>query len=114
MAKRCKTMTVDEYAEILLKGHLEFVGDGYYENRVGQVGYRAIYKYARGYYWYRVSAAEVPIAPDEVAQAITHHGREVLRENPYLNRKGVQGFEATVRAGEHCFMLNAAPDPPRF
>jgi hypothetical protein len=105
-------MTVDEYAE-LLRMRLEFVEDGRYTNRDSQTGYRAIYKDARAYYWYSVSVTEVPVAPDEVAQAITDPGRSILREKSYLNASARQGFEATVRSGEHHFMLNAAPDFPK-
>jgi hypothetical protein len=107
-------MTVDQYAEVLPRGGLEFVQDGYYTNRFGQPGYRASYKGPIAYFWYSVSATENPVAPDEVAQAITHPERNVFRENVYFNRNGQQGFEATVRAGDHSFMLNAAPDAPRF
>jgi hypothetical protein len=107
-------MTVDQFAEILQGGELRLVHDGYYVNRFGQCGYRVMYKGPIAYYSYRVSGTETPVAPDEVAHAITHPERNVSRENVYSNRNGQQGFEATVRAGDHSFMLNAAPDPPRF
>ena len=107
-------MTVGEYAEVLSRGELELVEDGYYVNGRGQTGYRATYKDSESYYWYSVSGSEVPFAPDEVAHAIIVPERDVLRENAYFNRNVQQGFEATVHAGEHWFMLNAAPDPPRF
>jgi hypothetical protein len=107
-------MTVDEYAELLVHGRLQFVTDGTYQNKLGQLGYRAIYKNQSAYYWYSVSNTEVSIAPDEVGQAIITPERDVLRENPYFNSHSRQSFEATVRSGDHHFMLNAAPDPPRF
>jgi hypothetical protein len=107
-------MTVEEYAQVLLNVSIQFVHDAYYTNREGQTGYRAIYRHGNSYFWYSVSRTEVPIAPDEVAQAITDPARTVFRANPYFNRNSQQGFEATVRAGEHCFMLNSAPDPPGF
>jgi hypothetical protein len=104
-------MTVDEYAELLL-GTLELVSDGYYQNKFGQTGYRAIYRSVRGFCWYSVSGTEVAIAPDEVARAITDQDRNILRENSYLNGNYQPGFEATVSAAEHSFMLNAAPEFP--
>lgn len=107
-------MTVDQFAEILQRGELRLVHDGYYVNRFGQSGYRAMYKGPIAYYSYRVSATETPLAPDEVAQAIKHPERNVSRENVYFNRIGQQAFEATVRAGDHSFMLSAAPDPRRL
>jgi hypothetical protein len=107
-------MTVDRYAEILLSGGLRLVEEKYYENKVGRTGYKAIYKNSRAYYWYSVSGTEVRVAPDEVAQAVTDPERQILREKTYSNRKTQPGFEATIRAGEHCFMLNSSPDPPQF
>jgi hypothetical protein len=107
-------MTVDEFAEMLLDPGLEFVAEGHYVNRDGRTGYRAVYKHPQTYYWYSVSGAEAAIEPDEVAQAVMHPSRTVLRENTYFNRSGKHGFEATVSSAEHWFMLNAAPDPPRL
>jgi hypothetical protein len=105
-------MTVEEYAQVLLGSGLQLVQDGYYRNRDGRTGYKAIYRNSEAYYWYSVSGTEIPVAPDEVALAILNAARTVNRENAYFNRKSRRGFEATVRAGEHSFMLNAAPDPP--
>lgn len=107
-------MTVDEFAEALVSERLQFIQEGHYSNSCGQIGYRAIYRDAERYLWFSVSATEVSLAPDEVAMAIRANGRWVQREYPYLNRKGEQGFEATVHSGGRAFMLNAAPDPPRF
>jgi hypothetical protein len=68
-------MTVDEFAEALVSERLEFVLEGHYSNRYGQVGYRAIYKDADRYLWFSVSATEISLAPDEVAMAIRADGR---------------------------------------
>lgn len=105
-------MTVDEFAQVFSSGTLEFVEDGRYQNQSGQVGYRAIYRDTERYLWFSVSNTEIAIAIDEVAAAITTPDRQIIRENSYWNQYGRQGFEATVRSGEHWFMLNAAPDPP--
>jgi len=107
-------MTVDEFAKLLLDKRVQLLGDGYYKNKSGQVGYRASYRHPQTYCWYSVSASDYPISADEVASAITQHGSEILRENSYRNRNDVRGFEATVRSEDHHFMLGAAPDPPRF
>jgi hypothetical protein len=107
-------LTVDEFAEALISEGVQFVLEGYYSNSYGQIGYRAIYRDADRYLWFSVSSTEVSLAADEVATAIRARGRWVQRENPYLNRKGQQGFEATVLSGGHAFMLNASPDPPRW
>ncbi|MBZ5699815.1 MAG: hypothetical protein LAN18_14855 [Acidobacteriia bacterium] len=107
-------MTVDDFAAVLLSRDLDLVQDGNYENKLGQIGYRAIYRNSGCYYWYSVSGTDTRVAPDEVATAITTSGRIIQREYPYLNSRGKQGFEATVRSGDHSFMLNSAPDPPRI
>jgi hypothetical protein len=106
-------MTVDDFAAVLLSGCLDLIEDGKYNNKVGQMGYRATYRDSGCYYWYSVSGTETYFAPDEVAVAITTSGRVIQRENSYFNSGGKRGFEATVRSGDHSFMLNSAPDPPR-
>ena len=105
-------MNVDEFAGVMDGAQIEFVQDGFYENRYGQIGYRAIYRDSTSIYWYSVSGTDIRIGPDEVAVAICHPERVILREFPYRNRRGQQGFEATVRSGDNSFMLNAAPEPP--
>jgi hypothetical protein len=104
-------MTVDQFAHAL-SGRLEFVRDSYYHNKSGQVGYRAIYRGGGCYYWFSVSATDARFAPDEVAAAIADPERNISREYPYVNGVGQLGFEATVRSGDHSFMLNASPDLP--
>jgi hypothetical protein len=105
-------MIVDDFAAVLMSGCLDLVEDGYYQNKLGQAGYRATYRNSGRYHWYRVSGTDNPVAPDEVATAITTPGRTIQREYPYLNSRGKQGFEATVRYEDHSFMLNSAPHPP--
>jgi len=107
-------MIVDEYALELQSPALGFEQEGRYSNAFGQVGYRAIYRNAIYYLWYSVSSTESAFAPDEVATAITAPNRWIQRENPYFNKKGNVGFEATVNSGGHSFMLGAADRPPRF
>ena len=107
-------MTVDEYALELRSPALGFVNEGPYSNAFGQVGYWAIYKNSAYYLWYSVSSTESGYASDEVATAITARKRRIQRENPYFNKKGNVGFEATVYSGGHAFMLGAGDRPPRF
>jgi hypothetical protein len=112
--ERSSSVTVDEFAEVLVSESLQFIQEGHYSNSDGQTGYRAIYRDSERYLWFSVSGTEITLAPDEVAVAIQARGRWVQRENPYFNRNGQQGFEATVHSGGHAFMLGAAPEPPRF
>ncbi len=107
-------MNVDEYALGLQSPTLQFVEEGSYPNAFGQIGYWARYRDATLYLWFSISSTESPFAPDEVAMAITAPTRWIQRENPYPNRKGNIGFEATVHSGGHAFMLGAANRRPRF
>ena len=103
-----KPMTVDDFVTEI-SGVLRFIGDGYYHNKFGQMGYWARYRNSIRYYSYSVSGIEVRLAPDEVALAISAPERLIQREYPYINRKGVLGFEATVLSIGHAFMLSATP-----
>lgn len=107
-------MTVDKFAIELQSPTLQFVQEGSYANAFGQIGYRAIYRNADHHLWYSISSTESPFAPDEVAMAITSPTRWIQRENPYCNKKGNIGFEATVLSGGHAFMLGAADWAPSF
>jgi len=106
-------MTVDEFAIALRGQGLEFISGGAYHNQLGRAGYRATYRHSGRYYWYSVSGTEISFAPDEVAAALTSPRRRVEREYPYRNSGGQQSFEATVRSGDHSFMLGVGPEPPR-
>lgn len=102
-------MTVDEFADALGSTNLEFIREGSYTNGNGQVGYWATYRDLEQYLWFSVSSTEIPLAPDEVAAAITSPQRWVARENPYPNKAGQLGFEVTVLSKGHAFMLGATP-----
>jgi hypothetical protein len=102
-------MTVDDFAAILLSRGLDLIQDGTYKNKLGEFGYRAVSSNSGRFYWYSVSGTDTRVAPDEVATAITTSGRIIHREYPYLSSRGKLGFEATVRSGDHLFMLNSAP-----
>jgi hypothetical protein len=105
-------MTVNAFAAALLEEGLQFVSAGTYRNKAGTAGYKAIYRNARSYFWYSVSATDATFSPAKVAQAITAPRKKIQREFPYVNGTGNLGFEATVRSGDHSFMLGAGPEPP--
>ena len=110
-------MTVDEYALRVKSPTLEFLQEGSYPNAFEQVGYWARYRDGTLYLWYSISSTEAAFAPDEVAMAVTAPTRWIQRQNPYCNRKGNIGFEATVLSDGHAFMLGAAdraPSHPNF
>ena len=107
-------MTVDEFADAISSPDLQQVESGFYSNCWGQLGYFACYRGPNGYFKFSVSATESPIAPDEVAVALRAAGSWVQRAKPYSNRKGQEGFEATVHSGGHAFMLGVAAAAPRY
>jgi hypothetical protein len=57
-------------------------------------------------YHFSVSNTDVPIAPDEVAEAITSPERKIEREGTYATQK--DSLESTIRVAEHCYMINAS------
>jgi hypothetical protein len=103
-------MTVDDFASVLSGSDLEFVEDGEYYNTLRRKGYWAIYKNSNGYFKFSISSCDERFAPEEVAAAIANSRRVIMREKPYFNSWGQQGLEATVKSGNHSFMLTAAPD----
>lgn len=107
-------MTVDEFSQRLASGKVEFVEDGYYRNELGRIGYWAIHRDGVQFYWYSVSASENEVPINEVVRAIESPTRKVVRAKPYWNANRQRGFEATVYAEDHWFMLGAAPDPPLY
>lgn len=100
-------MTVAEYAEILRHPDLKLYEDGWYTSRKkGTQGYRATFSLGKKWYWYSVSDTPEKVSPLEVAEAILL-GR-IDRSEPYKS----SGFEATVRQGDHSYMLNASDTKP--
>lgn len=105
-------MTVDEYVDELLSGELELIREGFYSNNFGQRGYYAVYSKSDLYLWFSVSATEKRIPAQQVATALKMPTRLIQRANPYRNRRGQLGFEATVHCLGHAFMLGTSPDYP--
>ncbi|MFZ0818800.1 MAG: hypothetical protein WAM91_01940 [Candidatus Acidiferrales bacterium] len=101
-------MTVDGFAAKLRPENLVFVDDGQYRNKIGRIGYWALYKDSHLYYKFSISNTDATFALNEVAHAITVSDRIIRRENTYQNRREAWGFEATVLSGGHAYMLTAS------
>ncbi len=99
-------MSVEEFA--LAFGRSRTVTqDGFYTNSNGQTGYWARLRNNDRWYSVSVSNTDFALTPDEVALALLAPDRRIERNGTYRNRKGVLGFEATVRVAEHTYMLSA-------
>lgn len=98
---------IDDFAAAMMRSDCTLADTGQYENGSCRMGYFASVRSGGKYLWFSVSNSDHPLAPDEVAMAITHRSRQIDRQSFYRNKKGVRGFEATVRSGEHCYMLGA-------
>ncbi len=102
-------MTVDDLAVLMITVELRLVRDGFYLNSYGQRGYFAEYQCFGMFLKYSVSSTGIPFAPDEVSMAICAPRRWIQRANPYSNKNGQIGLEATVHSAGHAFMLTATP-----
>lgn len=98
---------VDDFAAAMMRSDCTVADTGHYENGSSRMGYFARVRSGGKYLWFSVSHSDHPLAADEVAAAITHRSRKIERQSFYRNKKGVRGFEATVRSGDHCYMLSA-------
>ena len=98
-------MTVSEFAKLLLDPDTKKIEGGWYFNSSGQKGYWANLYRDSVFFWYSVSASDTEVSPGAVAQAIESNKRMVIREGLYFNSGGEEGYEATVKCGEHYYML---------
>lgn len=99
-------VTVDQFASLLHDPNLEVVRDGYYKQGLPDQGYWAELQVGECTLRYSVSGMKHPVTPSFVAAAITALDRRIGRENVQEHDGGLC-FEATVRAGDHSYMLNA-------
>jgi hypothetical protein len=102
-------MTVDDLASFMRTSELRLVREGFYSNSYGQRGYFAEYQCSGMFLKYSISSTDFAFAPDEVSMAITAARRWIQRANPYSNKNGQIGLEATVHSAGHAFMLTATP-----
>ena len=102
-------MKIDDLAVFMRTSKLRLLREGFYLNSYGQRGYFAEYQCFGMFLKYSVSSTDFPFAPDEVSTAISAPRRWVQRANPYSNKNGQTGLEATVHSAGHAFMLTATP-----
>ena len=104
---KMRDFSIDDFATAMLRSDCTLAGAGEYVNANLRQGHFSRVHSGGKSFWFSVSNADHTLAPDEVATAITHRNREICRQGYYYNKKGARGFEATVRSGDHCFMLGA-------
>jgi hypothetical protein len=98
---------IDDFARAMTRSDCTLADAGRYENGYSRKGYFAKIRSGNKHLSFSVSNCDNSLAPNEVATAITHPNRHIYRQGYYRNKKGVRGFEATVRSGEHFYMLSA-------
>ncbi len=101
-------MTIDEFAVVLRDPRTRVDEESFYPHDKPR-GYRAILECRHLWYWYSVSGTLDRASPTEVADAITSPRRRIDREGSY---KDGRGFEATVRVGDHSYMLGHGNNRP--
>jgi len=79
---------------------------GYYQNRKGEWGVYLTLWDAGHYHMISVSHIDSIPTNEEVAKALTSSEAHVVNDGRYPNRKGTLGYYATVRSGDHWYMIS--------
>jgi hypothetical protein len=93
-------------AKALRSSHSRLIQDGYYQNEQREWGYYVTVWYAGHYHMISVSRTETPPALLDIANALTSPTAYVDSDGRYRNRKGTLGYYATVRSGNHWYMVS--------
>lgn len=95
-------------ADALRSSSSKLIDDGPYQNREGIWGYYVTVWHAGHYHMISVSNTDRPQTPKEIAQALCSPLRELHDSGNYRNRKGTIGYWATVKCGEHWYMVSCS------
>ena len=86
----------------------KFIQDGFYRNKDDCWGYYLTIWHAGHYHMISVShISEVPKLED-IAKALESPLRDVRDDGRYYNRKQHLGYWATVKSGEHWYMVSVS------
>jgi hypothetical protein len=98
---------VGSVAEVLKGSQPKRTGEGLYRSKSG-IGYFT--NFACGDMWVTVSISgwTESVAPKEICEVISDPACVICRANPYFNRKGHRGFEATLQCEGHFYMLSVS------
>jgi hypothetical protein len=85
-----------------------FILDGYYRNEQEQWGYYLVVWDAGHYHMISVSRATETPAPRDIAAALDCPSAQVHTDGRYRNRRGTLGYYATVKSGDHWYMVSVS------
>jgi hypothetical protein len=92
-------------ANALRSPHVRIINDGYYQNEEGVWGYSVTVWEAGRYHMISVSHTERPPTLDDIADALISPDAYVQSDGRYPNRKGSVGYYATIKSGDHWYMV---------
>jgi|SRR6266446_5044227 len=81
---------------------------GYYQNQNDEWGRYMTVWYAGYYHMISISHIHDVPKPKEVASALVSSAAYVKSDGRYRNRKGTLGYYATVKSGEHWYMVSVS------
>lgn len=84
------------------------IHDGYYQNEQGEWGYYVTVWDAGHYHMISVSHIDRVMPPHEIAQALLSSSAQIHTDGRYRNKKGTLGYYATVRNGDHWYMISVS------
>jgi hypothetical protein len=84
------------------------IQDGYYQNRAGVWGYYVTVWNAGHYHMISISDTESTPTLAAIAAALVSPTIHVDIDGRYRNSKGTLGYYATVKSGEHWYMVSVS------
>ncbi len=95
-------------ADALRSPTARFILNDYYQNEQGVWGYYVTVWDAGHYHMISVSHTKSTPTLPEIAEALVCPGAYTESEGRYWNRHGTLGYYATVRSGEHWYMVSVS------
>jgi hypothetical protein len=84
------------------------IEDGYYQNKNEEWGYHLTVWFAGHYHMISVSHTLEPQSPEDIACALASREAVVYEDGRYPNARGTLGYWATVKSGEHWYMVSVS------
>ena len=98
----------DVIANALRSPHARIINDGYYQNEEGIWGWYVTVWDAGHYHMISVSHVSNTPTKHEVAAALVSPTRYIKEEGRYRNSRGTLGYWATVKSGDHWYMVSVS------
>jgi hypothetical protein len=95
-------------AQALRSPSAKLIHDGFYQNEHGDWGYYVAIWQAGHYHMISVSHIESVPSSREIANALESSSAYTSDSGRYLNRRGSLGYYATVKSGDHWYMVSVS------